>query len=489
MTHRSSLLRRLDALPDSAPAVVDGDGTHSLRDVRAEAERALALFSDVPAAAPVALLAEPGRHWLAALIATLSSGRIAVPLSERYPKAEIARLLGDAGITYALATPSLQPLLPDEVSSRAIGELGLHPSATRIEPANTSDRNVALMLFTSGTTGRPKGVCITHGNLHHHATLLSNAWQLGPDTRLLHALPLHHMHGIAIAWLPCLLAGGTIVALQRFDAHAVWEAIADQRANTFMGVPTMYHQLLATFDEANASARSRWRAGARSLQLATSGSAALPPDLAERWEQLSGAAPLERYGMTEIGVACANPLSPAERRIGTVGTLLDTVQMRLVNDEVWIRGPSVFSHYWRDPDATSHAFTEDRWFRTGDVGVVDDDGFLRLRGRSSVDIIKSGGYKLSALEIEQVLRRHDAVDEVAVVALDDPVWGQRAVAAVVLHDSAALDADELIAWGKTQLASYKVPRTVHFVPSLPRNVVGKILKPVLAAQLQAVGPS
>jgi len=259
----------------------------------------------------------------------------------------------------------------------------------------------------------------------------------------------------------------------------------------------MYQRLFEAFDAADAATQARWAAGAARLRLATSGSAALPVTLAARWARVAGAVPLERFGMTEIGVGTSNPLDPGGRRPGSVGFPLPTVETRIVDEagevlaegpgELHVRGPSLFAGYWQRPDATLAALAEGGWFKTGDVAVRTPEGHVRLLGRTSVDILKSGGYKLSALEIEEALREHPAIAEVAVVGVPDEAWGDRVVAAVVpVPGRAGECAPELLrAWAKERLAPYKVPRDVKVVASLPRNALGKVVKPELVKALTA----
>jgi malonyl-CoA/methylmalonyl-CoA synthetase len=346
----------------------------------------------------------------------------------------------------------------------------------------------AVLLYTSGTTGKPKGALLTHENLAVQAELLRNAWAFTEDDALLHALPLHHLHGLAISLLTALLAGSRVRMLPRFDAARFAAEILNRSVTSFMAVPTMYQRLFEHLDRAGDLAA--FAAGARALRLATSGSAALPVSLAARWADLAGAIPLERFGMTEIGVGMSNPLDPAGRRPGWVGPPLPTVELDIVDDagaptergpgELWVRGPSVFKGYLGRPEATAEAF-RDGWFRTGDVAERAEDGFVRLLGRTSVDILKSGGYKLSALEIEEALREHPAIAEVAVVGVPDEVWGERVVAVVVpaAGREAECRTEPLRAWAKNRLAPYKVPREIIAVASLPRNAVGKVVKPDL----------
>jgi malonyl-CoA/methylmalonyl-CoA synthetase len=285
--------------------------------------------------------------------------------------------------------------------------------------------------------------------------------------------------------------------LSKFDARRVWESFAsDKPPTTWMAVPTMYQKLFEAFDLADETTRTRWAAGAKRLRLATSGSAALPVTLAERWRSITGWVPLERFGMTEIGVGASNPIDPLGRRPGSVGFPLRTVESRIIDEsgndmengpgELWIRGPSVFKGYLGLEQATRDAFADGGWFRTGDVAEKSADGYVRLLGRTSVDILKSGGYKLSALEIEEALRENPAIAEVAVVGLPDETWGERVVAVIVAmpgrtHECAG---DVLRAWAKERMASYKVPREVHVVESLPRNALGKVVKPEVVRGLK-----
>jgi malonyl-CoA/methylmalonyl-CoA synthetase len=345
----------------------------------------------------------------------------------------------------------------------------------------------ALQLYTSGTTGKPKGAVLSHGNLGAQQALLARTWGWRTDDTLLHVLPLHHMHGLCIALLSALGAGACTRMLPAFDAAAIWEAMGQSTA--FMGVPTMYTKLLQAFDAADATRQARWTDHARALRLVASGSAALPVSLGERWRALTGTYPLERFGMSELGVALANPLH-GERRPGTVGMCLTTVETRIVDDhgrdadvgELWVRGPGVFREYWRRPEATAAAFL-DGWFRTGDTVTRDEAGYFKILGRTSVDILKSGGYKMSALEIEEALREHPAVGEVAVVGVPDATWGDKVVACVIARPGMATTEAELRTFLREILAPYKVPKEVHFVDHLPRNAMGKVVKPEIVRNL------
>jgi malonyl-CoA/methylmalonyl-CoA synthetase len=259
-----------------------------------------------------------------------------------------------------------------------------------------------------------------------------------------------------------------------------------------MAVPTIYSRLIAAWDAAPPAQQKTWSDGCRRLRLMVSGSAALPVTTLEKWRQISGQTLLERYGMTEIGMGLSNPLH-GERMPGRVGTPLPFVQARLVDEqnrdvpdgtpgEIRIKGPTVFREYWRRSDASAAAFV-DGWFKTGDVGVRQS-GVYRILGRNSVDIIKSGGYKVSALEIEEVLRTHDAIEHVAVVGAEDPEWGERVCAAVVLRHGKSLDLEALRGWAKQLLAPYKVPSRLLVLDALPLNAMGKVTKPDIVKLFQ-----
>jgi malonyl-CoA/methylmalonyl-CoA synthetase len=281
--------------------------------------------------------------------------------------------------------------------------------------------------------------------------------------------------------------------MPRFDANTVWDRIASGGVTLFMAVPTIYVKLIAAWDAASPERRAALSKACAKLRLMVSGSAALPVSTLERWKEISGHTLLERYGMTEIGMALSNPLR-GERVPGSVGKPLPRVEVQLVGEngelvapgtpgEIEVRGPSVFAEYWGKPDATRDAFREG-WFRTGDTAIVEN-GVYRILGRTNIDILKTGGHKVSALEIEEALREHPAVAECAVVGIPDPEWGERVAAAVVLKGDDALDLQSLRAWARELLAPHKLPSRLLVLDALPRNAMGKTVKPAIAALLQA----
>jgi malonyl-CoA/methylmalonyl-CoA synthetase len=453
-------------------AVHDEAGAHGYDAVLTKARSVAALLGPRHGQR-VALLATPGVDFVSALFGILQSGACGVVLSPLHPPVESTYFCDDAGVDTILVTPD-QRARAEAFGKRTLVDVST-VTATVAPPVLVGNDEPALMLYTSGTTGRPKGAVLSHANLATQQDLLQEAWAWSPSDVLLHTLPLHHMHGLCIALLTALGSGAAVRMLPHFDAARVFDTMAE--CTVFMAVPTIYAKLFVAFDAADAATRARWTQNASSLRLATSGSAALPVTLAERWRALTGVIPLERFGMTEIGVGISNPLH-GERRAGTVGLPLPTVETRVVEGgELWVRGPSVFAGYFQRDDATRDAFDGD-WFKTGDTVAQDDDGYFRILGRTSVDILKSGGYKLSALEIEEVLREHASVADVAVVGVPDEVWGDRVVACV--ERRGPLEADELRAFAKDRLASYKCPKDVLFFEALPRNAMGKVTKPELS---------
>jgi malonyl-CoA/methylmalonyl-CoA synthetase len=324
----------------------------------------------------------------------------------------------------------------------------------------------ALLGYTSGTTGDPKGAVLSHANLLATSEAVRLAWRWSPDDRLVLALPLFHMHGLGVGLHGTLLAGASAVLLPRFETGAVLDAARDHEATLFFGVPTMYSRLAAS---PRLPELSR-------LRLCVSGSAPLPPAVFERVAAGSGQEPLERYGMTETGMNASNPYD-GERRPGTVGFALPGVQLRLAGDsttgEILLRGPNVFSGYWRNPAATEEAFTEG-WFRTGDIGEFNADGYLRIVGRDK-ELIITGGLNVYPREVEDVLLTHPGVAEAAVAGVADEEWGE-VVTAWVVPAGEAPEPKALLDHAAGRLAGFKCPRSVHFVDALPRNALGKVLR-------------
>ena len=427
----------------------------------------------------VGLLLPPGPGFVATLVALWRLRCAVVVLTPLHPEAERARLLDDAGAR----------LVVDEHELNACAEAADEPA---LDVTPTSD-DLALLVYTSGTTSRPKGVMLRHRHLSAQCDAIASAWGIRPDDVLVHALPLHHVHGLIIALLSTLSVGGSARMLPRFEPGAVLAACAD--ATLFMAVPTMIARLVEHLDALPERERVVAADALARLRLCVSGSAALPASLGQRWEGLSGSYPLERFGMTELGVALSNRI---ELRVpGSVGWPLPGVETRVVADghpvgdaeavegELQVAGPTVFDGYWQRPEIDAEAFADAggvRWFRTGDTVRREADGRFTVLGRSSVDILKSAGYKLSALQIEEAIRRHEAVRDAAVVGLPDETYGQVVAAAVIPRSGERLDTEALLTFLRGELAPYQLPRRVKLVADLPRNALGKVRKPDLVSR-------
>uniref|UniRef100_M4B9I9 AMP-dependent synthetase/ligase domain-containing protein n=1 Tax=Hyaloperonospora arabidopsidis (strain Emoy2) TaxID=559515 RepID=M4B9I9_HYAAE len=364
----------------------------------------------------------------------------------------------------------------------------------------------AYMVYTSGTTGRPKGVVTTHSALTAQISDIVTAWDMSSNDHLIHFLPLHHVHGILNNLLCVVYAGGSVEFLPSANASLIWSNLAKtatrkRPGSMLMAVPTVYMKLLEEMESRNVNDPQTQDAlaGARALRVAISGSMACPPSILNRWEKLTGLRLLERYGMTELGMVLTNPLH-GDRHVGYVGNTFPSVSVRVVDPdteaelplneekegELRVKGPSVFHEYWRKPEATAKEFDADGWFKTGDIVQYSNTyKSFRIRGRASADILKSAGYKVSALDVERVLLTHPQVLECAVFGLPDETWGQ-IVAAIIRsevqgeHIGSDALSPPLVDFLKENLASYRVPRKYFFVSEIPKNAMGKVNKKALS---------
>jgi malonyl-CoA/methylmalonyl-CoA synthetase len=445
----------------------------------------------------VAFLITPSARWAAVQWGIWRAGGVAVPLPMGATRVELEYFVDDAAVSILVFEGDAGSVVEEIAAARGVRCVPceeLLASEIKTLPAFRSDRR-AMMLYTSGTTSKPKGVVTTHANIEAQLTSLIEAWEWTSSDRIVLCLPLHHVHGIINVVTCALRSGATCTMLPRFDALAAWQLIADRRLTMFMAVPTIYVRLIAAWEAAPEAQRVAWSEACSELRLMVSGSAALPVSTLERWRDISRHTLLERYGMTEIGMALSNPLH-GERVPGTVGRPLPGVSVQLTGEdgtpveegmpgEIEVRGATVFKEYWQRPEATAEAFRND-WFRTGDTAVVEH-GMYRILGRTNIDILKTGGHKLSALEIEEVLRTHPSVSDCAVVGVPDEEWGERVSAALILKDGHTLDLTELRLWGKERLAAYKLPSRLIVAESLPRNAMGKVMKPEVTKLFLAEG--
>jgi len=417
----------------------------------------------------VLLSAESGWDLVATYVACQRRGLVVIPTNTAYGPRELEHLVTDARPRAAIVDAPERAGLLAEIAPEldCLGPaLELPDGPTPVLDA-AAPHSPALLCYTSGTTGRPKGALLSHANCLASAEALRRAWRWTQADRLWLVLPLFHMHGLGVGLHGTLHAGGSLVLQRGFDPDAVLDGIEDLAATLFFGVPTLFHRLVR---------HPRVRALAR-LRLCVSGSAPLPAALHAELEAATGQRILERYGMTETLMLVSNPEPPelGERRPGSVGWPLPGVELRLAGEpaEIQVRGPNVFGGYWERPDANAEAFTPDGFFRTGDLGTLDSDGYLRIVGRAR-ELIISGGYNVYPREVEDAIRAHPAVEDAAVVGEPSSEWGERVVAYAVLK--APLELAGLRTFLLDALAPFKHPRALYAVSALPRNALGKVQK-------------
>lgn len=469
----------------------------------------------------IANLCVPGWEYISTLFAVWGTGSASVPLALTQTAPEIEHVLQDTqpdmivlggNCSYEGRPPTRCP--PNEIALlKAAENVGLRDRVVRLKDileneSHTTEENdllgydvnfndPALVLYTSGTTGKPKGVISTHKNIFFQATDLVSSWEWVSDDVALHVLPLHHVHGI-INLLTCAAYSGAKLDFQQFDAVKLWEQWAESgnlnntQPSVFMAVPTIYAKLI----EASQSLPPQLIDAAventlRPMRLMVSGSAALPVSVLERWQRLTGHTLLERYGMTEFAMALSNPYRPeSQRHAGHVGRPLPSVEVKIIDEDsgklvsngspgnLFVKGHNVFQEYLNRPEATRAAFDKEGFFDTGDVAEFNQElNSYRILGRSSVDIIKVGGHKVSALEIERVLLEHPQIQEVAILGLPDETWGDRvAMIARLKGESETITVDDLREWCETRMSKYKVPSRLLLVEDIPKNAMGKVNK-------------
>jgi len=441
--------------------------------------------------ARVAVQVEKSPEALMLYLASLRAGLIFLPLNTAYQAGEIDYFIGDAKPELVVCSPErlswVEPIARRH-GVRHVHTLGANrdgtllaagaPHADEFRTVSRRPDDLAAILYTSGTTGRSKGAMLSHGNLASNARTLQRYWGWCRGDVLLHALPIFHVHGLFVAVHGALYNASKMIWLARFDPAAVIGQLP--RATVFMGVPTMYVRLL---DEPGFD-----RQCCAGMRLFISGSAPLRTETFEEFERRAGMRILERYGMSETIMLTSNPCA-GERIAGTVGKPLPGVELRIVDDSgtacgfgengvIQVRGPNVFRGYWRMPAKTRSEFTADGFFRTGDVGQFDANGYVRIVGRNR-DLIITGGYNVYPKEIETIIDELPGVLESAVIGLSDRDFGEAVAAVVVPRTGVTLDAQALIASLRSRIAGYKVPRRIFIVPELPRNAMGKVQKNIL----------
>jgi malonyl-CoA/methylmalonyl-CoA synthetase len=450
----------------------------------------------LPAASRIAVQVDKSVEALMLYLAVLRAGHVFLPLNTAYQASEIGYFIGNAEPAVVVCAPGnfgWVSKLAFQAGTKHVYTLGDDRLGTLLdraafhsdvhEPAWRASGDLAAILYTSGTTGRSKGAMLTHGNLLSNARVLKTYWGWTEGDVLIHALPIFHVHGLFVASHGALLNGSRMIWFARFDAAAVVERLPE--ATVFMGVPTLYVRLLA---EAGLT-----RAACAGMRLFISGSAPLLLETFNAWRERTGHTILERYGMSETVMLTSNPYEPASaRRGGTVGLPLPGVGLRVHDDKgrplaggeiggIEVKGPNVFIGYWRMPEKTADEFTTDLWFKTGDVGTVDGDGYVTIVGRSK-DLIISGGYNVYPAEVEGVVNDLPGVAESAVVGVPHPDFGEAVVAVVVGKPGTTLDGAAIGSALKAKIANFKVPKRVFVVDELPRNTMGKVQKNLLREQ-------
>ncbi len=483
-----------------AVAVETDDGlAYSWRDLdRATAMMANLLVSlKLPAGSRIAVQVEKSVEAMMLYLATLRAGYVFLPLNTAYQSAEIEYFIGNAEPAVVVCSPKnfgWVSKIAFQAGTRHVFTLGDDRAGSLLERAvHHSDRHeiavsgeddLAAILYTSGTTGRSKGAMLTHGNMLSNARVLKDFWGWKPGDVLIHALPIFHVHGLFVALHGALINGSRMIWLNKFDPKRVIARLPE--ATVFMGVPTLYVRMLAE--------SALTREAVRNMRLFISGSAPLLLETFNDWQARTGHTILERYGMSETVMLTSNPYRPqdGERRGGTVGFPLPGVGLRVRGDDgrdlpvgeiggIEVRGPNVFKGYWRMPEKTKEEFTADGWFKTGDVGRIDERGYVTIVGRSK-DLIISGGYNVYPAEIEGYINEMPGVAESALVGVPHPDFGEVGVAVVVAKPGVRLDGDAIIAALKSRLANFKIPKRCFVVADLPRNTMGKVQKNLLRDQ-------
>jgi malonyl-CoA/methylmalonyl-CoA synthetase len=486
-----------------ATAIQTADSPQPLHYTWRDLERGSAMIAnllaslDLPAGARVAVQTEKSVEAVMLYLGVLRAGYVYLPLNTAYQASELEYFIANAEPGVLVCAPKSFPWaskLAFQAGTQNVFTLGDDRSGSLLDraaqmpdahtPVQRSADDLAAILYTSGTTGRSKGAMLTHGNLLSNARTLQRYWGWTEGDVLIHALPIFHVHGLFVALHGALLNGSKMIWFARFDARATVARLAD--ATVFMGVPTLYVRMLAE-PALNAQACKRMR-------LFIAGSAPLQIETFDDWRTRTGHTIVERYGMSETVMLTSNPYhaQDGERRRGTVGFALPGVELRVRGDKgaalaageiggIEVRGPNVFKGYWRMPEKTREEFTDDGWFKTGDVGQVSADGRVTIVGRSK-DLIITGGYNVYPAEVESFINELPGVAESAVVGLPHPDFGEGVVAAVVPKPGAALDAGTIVAALKGRIANFKVPKQVFVVDALPRNQMGKVQKNLLREQ-------
>lgn len=519
-------------------AMVDENGTHTYGDIsiksRMVANALQAELGNRPERhKKISFLCGNNSSFVDAMWGIWRWGHVCVPLCKTHPTASLEYYVKDSDSLAVIATKDLvdkimpfmrgsdkKLLLLEEILENVGQNVG-SMSVDIFDDDIYDENDDALMIYTSGTTGSPKGVVLSHKNVINQINAMLDAWGWHHKDCILHVLPLHHTHGMINCLLCPLAVGAKIIMMPKFDAGKCWEILLNRNetsvnseVDVFMAVPTIYAKLIQKYNEPEFQAKydpeDVKQTILEKIRLTVCGSAALPTPILEEWKRISGHTLLERYGMTELGMVLSDPFEQEARKPGFVGNPMPGVQVRIVKPgttdvlvmgdydgttilnapdqtivgELQVKGPSVFKCYHNRPEATKKEFTKDKWFKTGDTAefVPSDgsdgyDGAYKILGRSNVDVIKTGGYKVGALDVERILLEHEAIHEVAVIGVEDLTWGQKVGAVVAFEEGVkAPDLSEIREWARDKLPSYSLPTVMKVMDKLPRNVMGQVNK-------------
>ena len=500
---RAAFPKDLDAIAVESVISADGSLYYSWRDLdRATAMMANLLASlDLPKGARVAVQVEKSVEAMMLYLATLRAGYVFLPLNTAYQSAEVEYFIGNAEPSVVVCSPAnfgWVSKIAFKAGTQNVFTLGDDRTGSLLDrAAHCSDQHtpavcqaddLAAILYTSGTTGRSKGAMLTHSNLLSNAQVLKTYWGWQPNDVLIHALPIFHVHGLFVALHGALLNGSKMIWLAKFDPKIVVQKLPE--STVFMGVPTLYVRLLA---EPGLTKHS-----VRNMRLFVAGSAPLLLETFNLWQERTGHTILERYGMSETTMLTSNPYAAkvGERRGGTVGFPLPGVMLRVQDDDgknlptgeiggIQVKGPNIFKGYWRMPEKTLEEFTFDGYFKTGDVGKIDERGYVNIVGRSK-DLLISGGYNVYPAEIEGYINDMPGVVESALIGVPHPDFGEVGVAALILKPGANLTPDVVLKVLKAKLANFKIPKRCFVLQELPRNTMGKVQKNVLREQYKGL---
>jgi len=455
----------------------------------------------------ISLLVPPSFEYAASTYAIWSNQCVSVPLCTSHPVNEMDYYVKDSESSLIIAHSSfaqtaqtlsehnnnLPYLIIDDLPQTTSAQITEAENFGQRVASSLDNESPSVFIYTSGTTSKPKGVVHTHSTIWNSIDMLSEEWHWNRDDSILNVLPLHHVHGLVNITL-CALYNGASVTFGSPNPVKIWNNFRNLTdLNVFMAVPTVYAKLIEVFENLPESEQTACREACQRFRLMVSGSAALPNSVMNEWYDISKHWLLERYGMTEILMVLSQKYMEDQdkkiyRKAGTVGFPMKNVETKITEDgELYIKSATMFKEYYNKPEKTKEEFTEDGWFKTGDCAVIDDEGYYKIEGRKNIDIIKYGGYKISALDIERTFLEHGLIKEIVVMGVPDETYGERIAALIVLKENVKktqVNAEELRKWARDKIAKYKIPELILLVDDVPKNAMGKVAKKSLVPLFQ-----